>query len=918
MKASSVLVVLAIPFAATAQLEDIEPMMVPVQKPKAVAKEETGRRAERQPKSVDVDFCAFDAKGDIVLYGLTLENADGGNADVSLKVWCRGGVFGMAWFEKPSWPGYACVAQAAFGGFYNVPPDGGLTRKGDTLTGTVYRGFGEKFILDMKVDGRSITGAYRSEMYDARLAKTYHGWVLGRFFRRQRDATQPLKPIPGPRGAVKGTILNETELKSRLPPVPPAAQYPCWRNKGDGIGFETGARLVTDLSQVRVIWKSEELIPPGYHEGINFGTAPCGIQAGHASPILADGKIFLNYFTGSAGRADDDRKGYDEFILKSGHIPDEQVARKIARVADQIMACMDAQTGRTLWKFVAKEDGPNISRGGSDSRHKLCGPSSKAASHLTGCYGDGRVYFKGTGGVIYCLDADTGKLVWQTGPWDRNRRSSAGTDTCQYADGVMATNADGGLSGFDGATGKKLWTVRGAVGSRRTHIRWAFEGNDYFITPGGQLLDPKTGDVLWTAKPASDVRYGRMGAVAADGTYMIHGSGTAITGFRISRASVEKLWETSDMIVWRAIHPVMYRGHAYVRAMKKGARGPRTYCIEMKTGKVVGEASGTKSFSSVIGGDGRIFNSNAAIVFMQNAEPQDFSDFRASGDAPCQVVADASMRVVLQGMPESTAIYADGRLWSRTFDGIICYDLRALNSEETARFEAAGKKRVEQLAKRLRDADALKVGGIASSLLATGSSPARDAVQTEIKTAFEKADAERFGSLLGAVGVYDLEDMPGVLPLVVAVLKGKDRAMVACGLSYAPRLKGTKALKSIKPLISNMLTERDSGWWEPAIATLAVLDPSGMSTVRPLMEIAGDRDKARRRRAALLLGGLATEIPDKAAARKVKKTVIPILEEMALVGDRASQVKRLLGKLQGLDARGAADDDVPIGFEDLD
>ncbi len=62
---------------------------------------------------------------------------------------------------------------------------------------------------------------------------------------------------------------------------------------------------------------------------------------------------------------------------------------------------------------------------------------------------------------------------------------------------------------------------------------------------------------------------------------------------------------------------------------------------------------------------------------MQNMDPKDFRDMTASQGAPPAMVADVSMPVVPRGTPETTAIYADGQLFARTLDGIICYDLRA-------------------------------------------------------------------------------------------------------------------------------------------------------------------------------------------------------------------------------------------------
>ena len=89
------------------------------------------------------------------------------------------------------------------------------------------------------------------------------------------------------------------------------------------------------------------------------------------------------------------------------------------------------------------------------------------------------------------------------------------------------------------------------------------------------------------------------------------------------------------------------------------------------------KSQSSNSFSSVTAGDGYLFNCNAALVMMQKADPADFREVTPSKGGPSNTVADVSMPIILQGTPETTAIYADGRLFTRTFDGVICYDLRA-------------------------------------------------------------------------------------------------------------------------------------------------------------------------------------------------------------------------------------------------
>lgn len=125
---------------------------------------------------------------------------------------------------------------------------------------------------------------------------------------------------------------------------------------------------------------------------------------------------------------------------------------------DEVNLCLDAQTGKELWKdkYAA------MAVTGPPSRHP--GPRSSPA------VADGKVVTIGVGGVLSCLDAATGKVLWRKDPYPKVVPQFFTAMSPIIVDGMAVAHLggkdNGGIIAYDLKTGDPKW-------------QWTEEGPEY-------------------------------------------------------------------------------------------------------------------------------------------------------------------------------------------------------------------------------------------------------------------------------------------------------------------------------------------------------------------------------------------------------------------------------------------------------
>jgi outer membrane protein assembly factor BamB len=125
---------------------------------------------------------------------------------------------------------------------------------------------------------------------------------------------------------------------------------------------------------------------------------------------------------------------------------------------DEVTLCLDAGSGKKLWKdkYAAQEVT------GAARRH----PGPRSSPMVS----DGKVVTLGVGGVLSCLNAATGKVVWRNDPFPKVVPKFFTAMSPIVVDGMciaqLGGQGNGAIIAFDLTTGDEKW-------------RWADEGPEY-------------------------------------------------------------------------------------------------------------------------------------------------------------------------------------------------------------------------------------------------------------------------------------------------------------------------------------------------------------------------------------------------------------------------------------------------------
>jgi len=289
---------------------------------------------------------------------------------------------------------------------------------------------------------------------------------------------------------------------------------------------------------------------------------------------------------------------------------------------DEVILCLDAATGKELWK----ESYPAAAVTGPAGSHP--GPRSTPA------FSDGKIVTFGVSGIILCLEANTGKVIW--------RKENPANDVPQFYTGMSPLITDGlcvihvgkkdngTLLVLDLNTGNEKWKWNGDGPAYASPSVMKTEGKKHLIVVTEKNLlsfDLIDGKILWQiATPVQQRFYNCVSPYIDNQTIYFTGQGLGMKAVKVEKQgdqyTAKELWSNATTgAKWNT--PILKDGFLYGFTDTR-----KVYCINASDGQTAWMDNATNSDFATLVDCGNILLGlpSTANLLVIKADPKSYSE----------------------------------------------------------------------------------------------------------------------------------------------------------------------------------------------------------------------------------------------------------------------------------------------------
>ncbi|MGB0578838.1 MAG: PQQ-binding-like beta-propeller repeat protein [Limisphaerales bacterium] len=342
------------------------------------------------------------------------------------------------------------------------------------------------------------------------------------------------------------------------------------------------------------------------------------------------------------------------------------------RDGKEVAVAINMSSGRENWSYTMTPTDYGHTGGNAGARNNQGGDGPRSTPTIH----DAKVYIMSADLVLYCLDEQSGSLVWK-----KDIIKEHAGKNIRWKNAASPLIADGRIYVAGGGTGQSmmalnpkngelLWGTGADTMTHSTPTIATIHGvrQVIFFTQTGLVgVNAVNGTELWRYNFKFSISTAISPIVAGDIVYCSAGYNVGSAAVKVSKAgdtfSAEEIWRVHGHknVANHWSTPVYKDGYLYgMFSFKKYGDGPLK-CVELETGKVVWSKEGFGPGNCIIA-DGHILAlTDDGQVVLAEASPKRYREL--------------SRAKVLKGKCWTTPILSNGRIYVRSTKEAACLDI---------------------------------------------------------------------------------------------------------------------------------------------------------------------------------------------------------------------------------------------------
>jgi len=331
---------------------------------------------------------------------------------------------------------------------------------------------------------------------------------------------------------------------------------------------------------------------------------------------------------------------------------------------DEVTTCLEAGSGKELWtdKYAAQ------AVTGAAARHP--GPRSSPA------VADGKVVTLGVGGVLSCLDAAAGKVVWRKDPFPKVVPQFFTSTSPIIVDGMaighLGGKGNGAIIAYDLNSGDEKWRWAGEGPAYASPALLTVAGTKQLVTLAEKsvvAVGVADGKLLWQLpfEPASRA-YNAATPIIDGQTVIYTGAGRGAKAVKVEKQgdgfAAKELWSNAELAP-QYNTPVLRDGLLFGLS-----NSGNLYCINAQTG----ETAWTDDTQRGRGGFGSIVSAGSCLIAL-TSEAQ-FIVFKPSDKGFSELIGSGSVVKLSDTPTYAHPVVTSNRIFIKDQDTVVMISTR--------------------------------------------------------------------------------------------------------------------------------------------------------------------------------------------------------------------------------------------------